>query len=924
MVEPHAALDGVREAAAIRKHQKSSEEIAKYTVQEELPELERAVAFVRDGHPMQRLSAVTSLPHLLDKYGAEAFDALFPLLLDVLPAPGTAREVQAEAASVVAALVRSGRAVRPPSRARAVLEVSQRMLSLPPADDYLASEEWMAPLVALVPHLGEEDVPRLIAFAMDKGQVSRPPQSRLTCCAVLGAVAPRLGAAGAGGAFLDRAVALCQDTSGAVRAGMCEHLGPIARAAGLPAAERRLLPELVELLRDEELPVRLAALEAAVRLLDFCPAPLRRATFVPVLQQYCQQPPPGMLHAVARLYGEFMHALAGDLEEGGAAARVFDAFYRNLPFHPDVEPRRLCAFNFPAAVQSTGRARFGESLAGLLEQLAADPDEAVRRTLACGMHEVAALLGRERAARHLCGPVARLLRDASAPVRRAALERLDEVVRVVHAATPGEERDAALSGVLRALADLERGVGLEWRLQERLYRHLAAFTRLGLPAEDVRAAFAAPLLRAMHEGVAPVRRAASDALCALVRAHPAEYRRAELVERLVGEFARGTSHADRALFASATAPALRAAFSRRWFRANAFEPCLALAGDAVAGVRLEACAILRALKTSLELPADAEEGAALAAAVARLARDPSPCVREAAAAAAPLLERTPLRGSKLAAVASGAAEREEERQDRRKRAEEDAQLMAEGLQYEADHPAAAAPASTVRRRWSSGAAAAAAAAAASRPRGGAGVTGSAATGRRRGAAGTFAGGGGGGAGPMTAAALLALAAPHHPRQHKYHSHKGLGTTPAASATAAGSTSASFSSPSSSTSPFRPVSPPSPFHPTPPAAGRRSAAARLAAGAAGEGGGEPRRFSLPPQPKPTRGRRRSVKKAGAAAHAPAGRPVGWHSGSSSAPSSSSSSSPSSASPPPCAAVARVQGSLSRRVLHGRRSAAAKRW
>lgn len=49
--------------------------------------------------------------------------------------------------------------------------------------------------------------------------------------------------------FLEQAMALCQDTEGAVRALMCAQIPPIARAVGAAVGKQRLLPELLELCR---------------------------------------------------------------------------------------------------------------------------------------------------------------------------------------------------------------------------------------------------------------------------------------------------------------------------------------------------------------------------------------------------------------------------------------------------------------------------------------------------------------------------------------------------------------------------------------------------------------------------------------------------------------------------------------------------
>lgn len=58
----------------------SAEEIAQYTTDESLSELDRVVNFCRSGFPVQRLSAVTLLPRLVQSYKTEAVEKCFPLM----------------------------------------------------------------------------------------------------------------------------------------------------------------------------------------------------------------------------------------------------------------------------------------------------------------------------------------------------------------------------------------------------------------------------------------------------------------------------------------------------------------------------------------------------------------------------------------------------------------------------------------------------------------------------------------------------------------------------------------------------------------------------------------------------------------------------------------------------------------------------
>eukprot|EP01083_Nonionella_stella_P040598 110143_1 len=71
-----------KEADLVRESTFSAEEIEKFTIDEDLHELDKALLFIEKGYPVQRHSAVTSLPRLFLEYGQTAFDKLFGALAE--------------------------------------------------------------------------------------------------------------------------------------------------------------------------------------------------------------------------------------------------------------------------------------------------------------------------------------------------------------------------------------------------------------------------------------------------------------------------------------------------------------------------------------------------------------------------------------------------------------------------------------------------------------------------------------------------------------------------------------------------------------------------------------------------------------------------------------------------------------------------
>lgn len=64
--------------------------------------------------------------------------------------------------------------------------------------------------------------------------------------------------------FLRRAMTLCQDTDYIVRINMCDGLHRLAAAVGLEVTVSTILPEILELMKDEEALVRVSATNSLV------------------------------------------------------------------------------------------------------------------------------------------------------------------------------------------------------------------------------------------------------------------------------------------------------------------------------------------------------------------------------------------------------------------------------------------------------------------------------------------------------------------------------------------------------------------------------------------------------------------------------------------------------------------------------------
>ena len=105
--------------------------------------------------------------------------------------------------------------------------------------------------------------------------------------------------------FLHRALALCQDTDYDVRRSMCEQLQIFAKSLGPKVTKQYLLPEYTELLQDEQIAVREAAIESIVGLFDFFDEETRTQYIIPSWKKLCDDRNSKTQVLVAKHFGVF-------------------------------------------------------------------------------------------------------------------------------------------------------------------------------------------------------------------------------------------------------------------------------------------------------------------------------------------------------------------------------------------------------------------------------------------------------------------------------------------------------------------------------------------------------------------------------------------------------------------------------------------
>ncbi|CAK9200199.1 unnamed protein product [Sphagnum troendelagicum] len=369
---------------SIKEHQKdagrSREEIEHLTVDEDLSDIERAQLFLSPtAHLLQQSCALGRLPLLFKEYGLAAVEALFPAFVSSVESFSYHCQVAAGEAFTLILQDKS----MPKEVAIRLLPMVLHMVKIPRSNEVLHT--WLCTLQVLIPLLPLQVVTGdVMKMALSKGEGEESVQAHKVCCTMLGAIAPMLEAKDIIQNFLPKTMGFCQDTDLEVRLCMCQQLNAISRAVGVDTFMVFVFPELNELLKDEEVVVQVAAVQALVNLLDFLPSRIHTADVLPFIHSLCPTETP-VLICLARLFGDIALKMVLDMSDEDVQSLVDS--YKELAQNSNEEIRQLCAYNFPAILKAIGTRKYFIMLHHTYVQLAQDIAPAVRSTIAASFHE---------------------------------------------------------------------------------------------------------------------------------------------------------------------------------------------------------------------------------------------------------------------------------------------------------------------------------------------------------------------------------------------------------------------------------------------------------------------------------------------------------------------------------------------------------
>uniref|UniRef100_A0A803T1Z4 Protein phosphatase 4 regulatory subunit 4 n=1 Tax=Anolis carolinensis TaxID=28377 RepID=A0A803T1Z4_ANOCA len=464
------------------------------------------------------------------------------------------------------------------------------------------SNAWLETLLAAIEALPKETIRHEILNPLvSKAQLSQTLQSRLVSCKILGKLANKFEAHIVKREILPLVKSLCQDVEYEVRSCMCRQLELISQGIGTELTKNVVLPELVELARDESSSVRLAAFETLVNLLEMFDADDRSQTVLPLVKSFCEKSfkaDESILVSLSYHLGKLCNGLYGIFTPEQHLR--FLEFYKKLCTlgleqengHNDnqvqlqtleqekkyISVRKNCAYNLPAMMVFVDPKNFNLELYSTFFCLCHDPEVPVRHTVAIGFYEVLdALIG-----------------------------HLPEILELLSTGGEGGGSDSKLLNFPELIPALTRAeqraaTSLKWRTHEKLLQKYACLPHV-ISSDQIYYRFLHRMLTIiMTNNVLPVQKAAARTLCVYLRYNRKQEQRHEVIQKLIEQLGQGKSYWNRLRFLD-TCEFIIELFSKSFFCEYFFLPVLELTHDPVANVRMKLCYLLPKVKSTLKVP----------------------------------------------------------------------------------------------------------------------------------------------------------------------------------------------------------------------------------------------------------------------------------------------------------------------------------
>eukprot|EP00658_Telonema_sp_P-2_P007271 TRINITY_DN1270_c0_g1_i7.p1 TRINITY_DN1270_c0_g1~~TRINITY_DN1270_c0_g1_i7.p1 ORF type:complete len:654 (-),score=77.05 TRINITY_DN1270_c0_g1_i7:171-2132(-) len=580
------------------KKSDAPQDIDRLTFDEKLDEVEKTAACLGSSNIFQQIFALVSFPRLLRnaQLKPRALALLTESNLGFLSSGKT--ELMIAAAQSFTEILDSA-VLCPVELDQHLFPVLQNAyLNRLSALDPVVSLLWRELFVEMMRQLAVSVLRgKVLQIVLSKSQYSQPTHNRTLAANTVGILCELLDHETVEQELFAQAMCLCQDTDYEVRAIMCGQLPQIARAVSADLVNKRILEELLDLVGDEILEVRLQAVDTMISMCDVFETEIRATQILPIVKQICRNVSDDVSLTLAANFGLLACKLSADLVADGDSLMIFETF-KGLAKNPDSTCRKHCAFNFPAMVKTSGAAKFAVHLLDTLVALSADEAVPVRQTIAAGIHEIALILGGQRSITHLKPVIITLFTDSSMAVCEAVVPKVGVILGVLRSDDSGEPQQALWHEMLSPLLALQTTVEHKWRVHLPLLKQWRGLPDWYTNRNDIYEHFVPVLLTAMNAAPNVVAQEAASVLCLCIRRNNFDFQQRAMCQRILREFGRASRWSLRMLFLD-FCEMVMTTFSRRFFRTHFLDHILMMDTDRVPNVRKRLAQLLPAIAEAL-------------------------------------------------------------------------------------------------------------------------------------------------------------------------------------------------------------------------------------------------------------------------------------------------------------------------------------
>ncbi|KAI9140034.1 armadillo-type protein [Paraphysoderma sedebokerense] len=617
-------VKGLHELKISNRLNKTREEIERYSVDESLDDIARAIFLLRNGANVQKLSIISNLGKLHAEYPKQTSDKIVPELLDILPLQSTAEDVKVNAGKGLMDLIKS-RKYCAESALNCMIAQIKKLLD----NDSEAIRETFCDLyITLIENGISVDLIRkeIIPEALIEGGLAQPSKNRLWCCRILGASSKRLDEETIQKIYLRKALSLCQDTDYEVRACMCEQLNLIAKRIGPQLIKEHFVCEYLELTADEEDTVRQAALINLVNLLDRLDAETKRKTIIPLWTRLCTEKSTSTVATVAKTFGQFLVNCNDVMEDEDI--EFFIEFYQWMSVSEEEQLREFCAYNFPAVLQAFTPSSFETTtLSTIFQDLSKDSAPIVRQKIASGFHEVARMLASN--SYKLLKPVFwQFFQDDNLEVFSVLSDHLNDTL-VNFMNDDSAKKTTELDDILFLILRKERilASNSSWRAHHKLLLQFSNFSEY-FDSDSIYNQLIPLLTKLLMDNVVvPIRETATKILLLFLKKLKKLEQRDRVCKSLAQDICHASSYKTRMIFLNICKNVIEL-FSNKFFKQYFFHEFLLLGQDPVVNVRIRLSSMLVDVRRTIKLPADDDLVRRFEAMIKRLHTDKNRDIKE--------------------------------------------------------------------------------------------------------------------------------------------------------------------------------------------------------------------------------------------------------------------------------------------------------